>query len=108
MCVCVCVCEGGGGGNTALSDAVFWRMCVTKQNNYFRQNIYEDFYSKLFPIGQETFLKNPLSSEMFIRATLVNSSFLVPTNPKNRVGRSEIKKKIVLGQKELIIIALQI
>ena len=28
-----------------------------------------------------------------IRANLVNSSFLVPTNPKNRVGRSEIKKQ---------------
>ena len=28
-----------------------------------------------------------------IRATLVNSLFLVPTNPKIRVGRSEIKKQ---------------
>ena len=48
-----------------------------------------------------------------LRATLVNSTFLVPTNPKNRVGRSEIKKnqkikKIIPGQKESIIIALQI
>ena len=46
-----------------------------------------------------------------IWANLVNSSFLVPTNPKNRsVGNLKKKenKKNCPGQKESIIIALQI
>ena len=36
--------------------------------------------------------KGNLIRATLLRATLVNSSFLVPTNSKNRVGRSEIKK----------------
>ena len=46
---------GGGGGSTALSDAVLWRMRVTKQEILFTKIVAKDNESHLKGLTQNIF-----------------------------------------------------
>ena len=63
-------------------------MWVSCRLNFLRRVV----YPMLLFISPLKNIKQYLFWFLSFRATLVNSSILVPTNPKNRVGRSEIKK----------------